>query len=344
MGAPQHLPSAQVPFAIVPLNITMSRLLNRAERAVWTALASHAEGPQRPYARPSVGTIASITGVSVRHAQRALRSLEAMGAIALYRERPGCPNEYWLNFTFGVDEESFLELMEIRAARQMDPAQGMRQLEQTEFNIFPQEPEQLEMAPAADREGDDHRMSPLPDHQATPPPDHQASHEETSEKPKPNHPSRAPEKTPDPVPSQTEVVLRGEGGVASLSEEDIDDLSSCVQEAVPVFDGLAGRPPARELVDAALCVPWLGKKFKMNLLGIRAHCISYARIEAKRHWSTELQDKLSPKVVTRRAHPPKIQRPTEGESLPEGVSVSGLMNAFRSGGPKALSSLLNADR
>ncbi len=358
MGAPAHLPFSHVPFAIVPVNIMMSALLSHAERATWQALALHAGGPQKPCARPGVPTLARIAGYSERQVRRALRNLESMGAISLYRERPGCPNEYWLNYTFGVDEAAFMALMQERAERHMDPAQGVRELEQIELALF-KEAEQLPLAmdppaelapepaspPPAPAVPTPDMVSAPPDTQMSAPPDTQMSAEQTSNQPEPHHPTPDAAPTRTAEPPRTEVVVEGGGISLSLSNEDLADLADCVEASLPVFDGLMGRPSSSEIVEAALCAPWLGRKFKMDLRGIRAHCVSYARIEANRHWSDALNDKLrAPSVVTRTHVPEPEAKDDVEDPLPEGVSFSDIMAAYKTGGSEAVNAIIYADR
>lgn len=341
MGVPQHLPfPAQIPFAIVPVNIMMSALLSHAERATWQALALHAGGPQKPYARPGVPTLARIAGYSERQVRRSLRSLERVGAITLYREQPGLPNEYWLNFSFGVDELEFMALMQERAERQLDPAEGIREVVQTELALF-KEAEQLSLMAEQEPPTPD-TVTGGADSQVSGGADSQVSAEQTSDQP--GTPPPCPDTPPPPAPAkpETETVIMGGGVSLSLTDQDLADVAACVEESVPVFDGLMGRPSAAEVVDAALCVPWLGKKFSMDLRGVRAHCLSYARIEAKRHWQDALEDKLSSAVVTRtRTLSPESTPAPEPEPLPEGLSVSELMATFKRAGKGAVEALLD---
>ena len=343
MGAPAH-----VPFAIVPANIIMSALLKPAERATWQALALHAGGPEKPYARPGVKTLACIGGYSERQVRRALRGLERMGAIALYRERTGCPNEYWLNFSFGVDEERFLGLMQKRQERAEDPADGLRALRQAELDIFASEPEQLPLsaapAPVPLPELPAKWGEQTPDTQMSAPPDTQMSAKQTSNQQEPHPSAPSPIGNSKSKPIQTEIVISGGGNSLTLSNEDLEDVAECVKVAIPVFDGLMGRPSAPEMVDAALCVPWLGKKFRLDMRGVRAHCLSYARIEAKRHWAVEVAALEATNVVTRTRAPqtPACEPPTD--ALPEGVTFTDLMDALRTGGESNLNQVLYADR
>lgn len=289
------------PFSVVPLSIQMSELLSPTEKTVWIALARFAGGPKKPTVYPAIDTLVTIAGKSRRTVQRALRTLAKVGAIEDQGTGPRGVRAYRLDFRFGEREPAFLTLMRKHHGG-------------GDTAMTPPEAEGV----SSSAEGVSSRV-PKGCHSCVTRRDHEPTKEPTTP---PREPGVQATRS-----SSGSVVVRAGGRSLVISQESMRALEAAVVKASPCFDGVAGRPSAPDIVDQALAARWLGRKFRLDERGVRAHCVAYAQVEAQRHWSG-WRPSAPPKT------PARFQLddwPEGDEALPEGVRPRDLFAAVRRG-------------